>query len=252
SSAFSSSTRASASRSSERSPGVVSSHPGKAAFAASTAASTSSAEHRGTTPSTSSVAGFSTSMVSPEAACTQLPPTRIPWAAAIPATLAHDHRSLHVIVDGADVVVRTGLGELELVPLDQGWPERVREDPRVVEPLAVPARRGHHLEVDPLRPASLGRWRLAGPARWSDGVRVDVDGSVRCHEADVVVRLVRVDRDRVRAEEPPGPRPTDGDLDGARAELADAARAIRNTRAGQFRVRAARERDVRHRRLALP
>src|SRR5262249_630261 len=139
SSAFSSSTRASASRSSERSPGVVSSHPGKAAFAASTAASTSSAEHRGTTPSPSPVAGVSTSLGWREAACTQLPPTRIPLAAAIPATLAHDHRSLHVIVDGADVVVRTGLGELELVPLDQGWPERVREDPRVVEPLAVPA-----------------------------------------------------------------------------------------------------------------
>src|SRR5262249_28513732 len=156
------STFASASRASARSPGVVSSHSGSADLAAATASSTSAAEQRGTSASTSSVAGFSTSMVSPEAACTQLPPTRIPFALT-GATLTHDHRALHVIVDGADVVVRPRLGELELVALDQRRAERVREHPRVVEPLAVPARLGDHLEVDALRRASLRRRRLTRP-----------------------------------------------------------------------------------------
>jgi hypothetical protein len=75
SSAFSSITSASLCSSSERSFGVVSSHFGSAAFAASTARSTSSASQRGTSAITSPVAGLITSIVSPERASIQPPPT---------------------------------------------------------------------------------------------------------------------------------------------------------------------------------
>src|SRR5712692_370156 len=77
SSACSSSTSASFSRSSARSAGVESSHAGSAAFAAATARSTSAASQRGTSAMTSSVAGFRTSIVSPEAASAHAPPTKI-------------------------------------------------------------------------------------------------------------------------------------------------------------------------------
>ena len=76
SSACWSSASASFSSISARSPGVVSSHSGRAFFAACTARSTSSALERGTSAIVSPVAGFSTSMVSPPAASTHSPPTR--------------------------------------------------------------------------------------------------------------------------------------------------------------------------------
>src|SRR5437588_4351439 len=59
-----------------RSPGVVSSHSGRALFAACTARSTSSADARGTSAIVSPVAGFSTSIVPPPAASTHSPPIR--------------------------------------------------------------------------------------------------------------------------------------------------------------------------------
>src|SRR5581483_4814872 len=76
SSAFSSSTSASLWRSSDRSFGVASSHAGSALAAASTARSTSSAPHRGTSAIVSPVAGLITSIVSPEAASTHSPPMK--------------------------------------------------------------------------------------------------------------------------------------------------------------------------------
>src|SRR5579862_3034410 len=72
--ACSSMTSASLCRSSERSFGVLSSQSGSAAFAASTARSTSSAEQFGTSAITSPVAGAITSIVSPEALSAQPPP----------------------------------------------------------------------------------------------------------------------------------------------------------------------------------
>src|SRR5438876_3584646 len=62
--------------SSERSPGVVSSHSGNAFFAACTARSTSSADELGTSAMVSPVAGFRTSIVSPLEASSHSPPTR--------------------------------------------------------------------------------------------------------------------------------------------------------------------------------
>src|SRR5580765_7010585 len=76
SSAFASSTSASLSRTSARSAGVDSSHSGSAPFAAATARPTSSASQRGTSAIVSSVAGFSTSIVSPATASTHSPPIR--------------------------------------------------------------------------------------------------------------------------------------------------------------------------------
>src|SRR6266508_2035456 len=77
SSAYSSMIDASFSNNSPRSPGVESSHSGRAARAASTARSTSSAAQRGTSAITSPVAGFSTSIVSPDPASAHSPPTKI-------------------------------------------------------------------------------------------------------------------------------------------------------------------------------
>jgi hypothetical protein len=76
SSALSSITAASFSRASCRSPGVVSSHSGRAFFAASTARSTSPCVPFGTSAITSPVAGFSTSIVPPSTASTHSPPTK--------------------------------------------------------------------------------------------------------------------------------------------------------------------------------
>ncbi len=59
-----------------RSLGVLSRHSANAFFAASTARSTSSAVPRGTSAITSPVDGFSTSIVSPLAESTHLPPTK--------------------------------------------------------------------------------------------------------------------------------------------------------------------------------
>src|SRR4249919_1308607 len=67
---------ASFSRASARSPGVVSSHSGKAVFAASTARSTSASVPRGTSAIVSPVAGFRTSIVPPSTASTHFPPTK--------------------------------------------------------------------------------------------------------------------------------------------------------------------------------
>src|SRR5438477_7673959 len=69
-----------------RSPGVVSSHSGRALFAACTARSTSSADARGTSAIVSPVAGFSTSIVSPPAASTHSPPTRFCCLLTVVAT----------------------------------------------------------------------------------------------------------------------------------------------------------------------
>ncbi len=74
SSAFSSMTSASLSRSSMRSFGVFDCHSSHALFAASTARSTSSAVPRGTSAITSPVAGFRTSIVSPDVESTNSPP----------------------------------------------------------------------------------------------------------------------------------------------------------------------------------
>ena len=74
SSAFSSMTSASLRRSSIRSFGVFPCHSSQAFFAASTARSTSSAVPRGTSAITSPVAGFRTSIVSPEVESTNSPP----------------------------------------------------------------------------------------------------------------------------------------------------------------------------------
>src|SRR5438034_1308981 len=76
SSACWSSAAASFKSSSERSPGVVSSHSGSAFFAACTARSTSSADELGTSAIVSPVAGFRTSMVSPPQASTHSPPMK--------------------------------------------------------------------------------------------------------------------------------------------------------------------------------
>ena len=82
SSAFSSIASASLSSSSIRSFGVLSSQSGSAFAAAPTARSTSSAPARGTSAITSPVAGFSTSIVSPESASTHSPPTKfLYWVA---------------------------------------------------------------------------------------------------------------------------------------------------------------------------
>src|SRR5215471_4653218 len=83
SSALSSSTPASACRSSERSFGVFSSQSGNAVWAASTARSTSSAPQRGTSAIVSPVAGAITSIVSPEAASANSPPIRILYSVAV-------------------------------------------------------------------------------------------------------------------------------------------------------------------------
>src|SRR4051794_17309901 len=88
SSALSSMTSASLCRSSDRSLGVFSSQSGRALFAASTARSTSSALHRGTSAITSPVAGAMTSMVSPETLSTNSPPTRILYAVFV-ALITH-------------------------------------------------------------------------------------------------------------------------------------------------------------------
>ena len=68
--------RRASSSASARSPGVVSSHSGSAAFAASTARSTSACVPLGTSAIVSPVAGFSTSIVPPSTASTHLPPTK--------------------------------------------------------------------------------------------------------------------------------------------------------------------------------
>ena len=83
SSACSSMTSASACRSSDRSLGAFSSHSGAAFFAASTARSTSSAPQRGTSAIVSPVAGAITPIVSPEAASTSSPPTRIRYCVVV-------------------------------------------------------------------------------------------------------------------------------------------------------------------------
>src|SRR5690348_2565165 len=80
SSAFSSSTPASACRSSERSFGVFSSQSGSTAFASWTARSTSSAEHFGTSAITSPVAGAITSIVSPLTLSAHSPPMNALYA----------------------------------------------------------------------------------------------------------------------------------------------------------------------------
>src|SRR6266496_332565 len=80
SSACASITSASAWRSSERSFGVLSSHSGSTPFAASTARSTSSAPHRGTSAIVSPVAGLITSIVSPDALSTHSPPMKALYA----------------------------------------------------------------------------------------------------------------------------------------------------------------------------
>ena len=76
SSVFASSASASLSSISARSPGVVSSHSGSAAFAASTARSTSAWVPCGTSAIVSAVDGFRISAVPPSAASTHLPPTK--------------------------------------------------------------------------------------------------------------------------------------------------------------------------------
>src|SRR5829696_10015870 len=76
SSAFSSITSPSFSSSSIRSFGVLSAHSSYALRAAATARSTSSVLDRGTSAITSPVEGLRTSIVSPDAASTQSPPTR--------------------------------------------------------------------------------------------------------------------------------------------------------------------------------
>ena len=76
SSVFASSASASSSSISARSPGVVSSHSGSAAFAASTARSTSAWVPFGTSPIVSPVDGLMISAVPPSAASTHLPPTK--------------------------------------------------------------------------------------------------------------------------------------------------------------------------------
>src|SRR6059058_4690635 len=80
SSVCSSITSASRCSSSERSFGVLSSHPGSTFFAASTARSTSSALHRGTSAITSPVAGAITSIVSPETLSAHSPPMNALYA----------------------------------------------------------------------------------------------------------------------------------------------------------------------------
>src|SRR3954470_866733 len=67
---------ASLSSASARSPGVVSSHSGRAFFAASTARSTSAWVPRGTSAIVSPVAGLRTSIVPPSTASTNSPPTK--------------------------------------------------------------------------------------------------------------------------------------------------------------------------------
>src|SRR5690242_12735223 len=94
SSACSSMTSASLCRSSERSFGVFSSQSGSAAFAASTARSTSSAEQFGTSAITSPVAGAITSIVSPDALSAHPPPINA-WydvVVALTSCLLRDHR----------------------------------------------------------------------------------------------------------------------------------------------------------------
>ena len=61
---------------SARSPGVVSSHSGRAVFAASTARSTSAWVPFGTSEIVSPVDGLTISAVPPSAASTHLPPTK--------------------------------------------------------------------------------------------------------------------------------------------------------------------------------
>src|SRR6266542_1144886 len=76
SSVCSSMASASFSSASARSAGVVSSHSGRADFAASTALSTSVWEPRGTSAIVSPVEGFSTSIVAPSTASTHSPPMK--------------------------------------------------------------------------------------------------------------------------------------------------------------------------------
>src|SRR6476469_5465149 len=87
SSALSSITSASLCKSSDRSFGVLSSQSGSTFFAASTARSTSSAAQRGTSAITSPVAGAMTSIVSPDALSTHLPPTNA-WYAVFVALMS--------------------------------------------------------------------------------------------------------------------------------------------------------------------
>jgi hypothetical protein len=99
-------TSASFSSSSIRSFGVLSRHVCQAFSAAATARSTSSSPARGTSAITSPVAGFSTSMVSPERASTNSPSTNIfCWVTATliwPSTSysGFDTRSLRVLATG--------------------------------------------------------------------------------------------------------------------------------------------------------
>ena len=90
--------------------------------------------HRGTTAIISSVAGFEHLHRLAGGACDQR--LRRSPCAAYAADSTHDHRALHVVVHGADVVVGARLRERELVALDHRRPERVREDAGVVEALS--------------------------------------------------------------------------------------------------------------------
>ena len=80
-------------------------------------------------------------------------------------------RRFCVVADGADVLVGSGESEGELVALGVGR-DGVPEQTGVVEPLAVPARRGDRFEGEvPLRPAGLGGSPATGLqvvfCRWS-------------------------------------------------------------------------------------
>ena len=98
SSAFSSITSASFRRSSIRSFGVFSRHVSHALSAAATARSTSSSPARGTSAITSPVAGFSTSIVSPESASTNSPSTNIFCCATDTLMLASDSSNRRYII----------------------------------------------------------------------------------------------------------------------------------------------------------
>src|SRR6201987_5902763 len=131
-------------------------------------------------------------------------------AATIEALLADVDLALHVVVHRADVRVLPGAREGDRVPLDEGRPERVREDTRVEEVLAVPGLVSTDLQSGRpvrVRPASVRGRRLTGRVRRGCGLHVDVDAPVGGNRTDVVVRRVRVERERMGPGEGPGPPP---------------------------------------------
>ena len=241
SSAFSSSTRASASSTSARSPGVVSSHSGSAAFAAATAASTSSAPQRG--DDRDRLLGRRVQHLHRLAGGGWAPAASdedsLGRRAPSPATLSHDHRALHVVVDGADVVIRPRLRERQLVALDHRRPERVRRRRRSCgSPTRSSSDEATTLKWIPfVGPPFAGGGSPGPPAgAIAFGLRCTVPSGATARMSLFVLSELNVIE--WAPMHPPGHRPADRDLDRPQAELVDRPPELfGSARAGQHRVR---------------